>query len=103
MDTIQEVKDFLVKYRDTAIASDKEADVQVVESLISKVDDVLVGVYRVYYNKIEEFYVDIRAKNREDAKQLFDEGSFEGSEETGSVYNKIVKIEDMRGDVENLL
>lgn len=59
------------------------------------------GKYRVYFNRVEEFYIDFEAESEQEARKLFEESDLQEEEETGNsdtviteVYSKDQMLQD---------
>jgi hypothetical protein len=46
-------------------------------------------IYRIHYNRIEEFYIDIEAKNKQEARRKWKESDLQNEQETGN-YNVVI-------------
>ena len=46
-------------------------------------------IFRIYYNRIEEFYIDIKAKNKQEARRKWKESDLQNEQETGN-YNVVI-------------
>jgi len=46
-------------------------------------------IYRIHYNRIEEFYIDIKAKNKQEARRKWKESDLQNEQETGN-YNVVI-------------
>lgn len=58
--------------------------------------------YRVYFNRIEEFYIDLEAKNKKQVKDLWDRNDLQEEEETGNSDTVITDIEELETPQETL-
>ena len=52
-------------------------------------------IYRIHYNRIEEFYVDIEAKNKQEARRKWKESDLQNEQETGNYNVVITKIKKL--------
>jgi len=46
-------------------------------------------IYRIHDNRIEEFYIDIEAKNKQEARRKWKESDLQNEQETGN-YNVVI-------------
>ena len=49
--------------------------------------------YRIYYNRIEEFYIDIKAKDKEKAEEKWNRSDLQEEEETGNCTTVITEVD----------
>ena len=52
-------------------------------------------IYRIHYNRIEEFYIDIEAKNKQEARRKWKESDLQNEQETGNYNVVITKIKKL--------
>jgi hypothetical protein len=50
--------------------------------------------YRVYYNRIEEFYIDIQARDEPEAREKWEKSDLQEEEETGNSNTIITEVEE---------
>jgi predicted S18 family serine protease len=48
--------------------------------------------YRVYFNRIEEYYIEIKANSKDEAELFWEESDLEDEIETGNIKEEIVGI-----------
>ena len=59
------------------------------EKTITKMMEIKKKIYRIHYNRIEEFYIDIEAKNKQEARRKWKESDLQNEQETGN-YNVVI-------------
>ena len=95
--------------RDENISYGEILELQSLAKYIDKEDVELLEVagvsefnkFRVYFNRVEEFYIDFEADSEEEARKMFDESDLQDEEETGNsdtiitgVYSKDEMLQD---------
>jgi len=56
---------------------------------VDGVMEIKKKIYRIHYNRIEEFYIDIEAKNKQEARRKWKESDLQNEQETGN-YNVVI-------------